>query len=70
MGWFILIDIDSVFKLLPAKGFFLLVLSGLLYTIGTYFYQKGNLKYSHTIWHIFVLAGSVAHYFAVLLFII
>ena len=70
MGWFILIDIDSVFKLLPAKGFFLLVISGFFYTIGTYFYQKKNLRYSHTIWHIFVLAGSTAHYFAVLLFVI
>ena len=70
MGWFILIDIDSVFKLLPAKGFFLLVISGFFYTIGTYFYQKKNLRYSHAIWHIFVLAGSTAHYFAVLLFVI
>ena len=70
MGWFILIDIDSVFEILPAKGFFLLVISGFIYTIGTYFYQKKNLRYSHTIWHIFVLAGSTAHYFAILLFVI
>ncbi len=45
-------------------------LSGIFYTVGTIFYSLKNIKFSHAIWHLFVLFGSACHYFVVLLFII
>ena len=70
MGWLIIIDFKSVLSLIPFNGMLLLVLSGLLYSFGTIFYSLQKTKYSHTIWHIFVLGGSASHYFVVLFYVI
>ena len=70
MGWLIIVDIKNLFNIIPPYGMLLLLVSGLFYTIGTFFYSRTNIRCSHTIWHLFVLAGSVTHYFAVLFFII
>ena len=43
---------------------------GLAYTLGTYFYHRESVRYSHAIWHLFVLAGSVCHYIAVLALVV
>jgi hemolysin III len=42
-----------------------LLAGGLFYTLGTYFYHRESIRYSHAIWHLFVIAGSVCHYIAV-----
>ncbi len=70
MGWLIIVDIKTLFDLIEFKAKILLVASGLSYTLGTYFYASNRIKYSHTIWHLFVLAGSLLHFFMVLFFII
>ena len=70
MGWLIIVDIKTLFDLIEFKAKILLVVSGLSYTLGTYFYASNRIKYSHTIWHLFVLAGSLLHFFMVLFFII
>ena len=70
MGWLIILDFDSVVSLIPLNGILLLVLSGLLYSVGTIFYSLQNMKYSHAIWHLFVLGGSASHYFVVLFYVI
>ena len=70
MGWLIILDFDSVVSLIPFNGILLLVLSGLLYSVGTIFYSLQNMKYSHAIWHLFVLGGSASHYFVVLFYVI
>ena len=70
MGWLIIIDFDSVLELIPFNGILLLVLSGLLYSFGTIFYSLQKMKYSHAIWHVFVLGGSAAHYFVILFYVI
>ena len=70
MGWLIVVDISSVFRLVEFYGILLLILSGIFYTVGTVFYSLKNIKFSHAIWHLFVLFGSACHYFVVLLFII
>ena len=70
MGWLIVIKIDELINLINFRGLLLVVSSGLLYTIGTYFYSSKTIKYSHSIWHLFVLGGSVTHYFFVLFYII
>ena len=68
MGWLIIIKIDELINLINFRGLLLVIASGLLYTIGTYFYSSKTIKYSHSIWHLFVLGGSVTHYFFVLFY--
>ena len=70
MGWLIVIKIDELINLINIRGLLLVVASGLLYTIGTYFYSSKTIKYSHSIWHLFVLGGSVTHYFFVLFYVV
>jgi len=70
MGWLIVLDFNSILSLLSFNGLMLLLISGGFYSIGTIFYSLQKMKYSHTIWHLFVLAGSASHYFLVLLYVI
>ena len=70
MGWLIILDFDSVLALIPLNGILLLVLSGMLYSVGTVFYSLQKMKYSHAIWHVFVLGGSASHYFVILFYVI
>ena len=70
MGWLIIIKIDELINLINFRGLLLVIASGLLYTIGTYFYSSKTIKYSHSIWHLFVLGGSLTHYFFVLFYVI
>jgi len=70
MGWLIVVDIQSVLKLIDFNGIILLVLSGLFYSVGTIFYSMKKMKFSHSIWHVLVLLGSACHYFVILLYVI
>ena len=70
MGWLIVLDFNSILSLLSFNGLMLLLISGGFYSVGTIFYSLQKMKYSHTIWHLFVLAGSTSHYFLVLLYVI
>ncbi|MCL2332970.1 MAG: hemolysin III family protein [Actinomycetia bacterium] len=70
MGWSIIFSIGAVVRALPAAGIWLLVAGGLAYTLGTVFYVNKKVKYMHPIWHAWVLAGSILHFLAVLLFVI
>jgi hemolysin III len=69
MGWLIVIDIKTLFEILEFNAIILLCLSGISYTLGTIFYSTEK-KYAHTIWHLFVIAGSSFHFFLVLFYII
>ena len=69
MGWVIVIDIKTLFEVLEFNGIILLALSGLSYTLGTIFYSMEK-KYAHTIWHLFVIAGSSFHFFLILYHIV
>lgn len=69
MGWIILIVAKPVFETIATGGLVLLVAGGLAYTIGVIFYRWHSLRHHHTIWHLFVIAGSSFHYFAVLYFV-
>jgi hemolysin III len=66
MGWAALLAIKPLFNALSLTTFVLLMTGGIFYTAGTYFFTKDNIKYFHSIWHVFVLAGSAFHFFAVL----
>ena len=67
MGWLVVIAIKPLVAALDTPALVLVVLGGLAYTGGLVFYAWKRLPYSHAVWHVFVLAGSVLHYFAVLL---
>jgi hemolysin III len=70
MGWLIMIAMGPLLRALPRMGFALLAVGGVFYTSGVAFYvMDKRFRYFHAIWHLFVLAGSLAHYFAVLLYI-
>ena len=70
MGWLIVIDINFLFQLLNVEAKLLLIIGGISYTLGTIFYSLDKIKYFHSIWHLFVLAGSVSHYLMILLYIL
>ena len=66
MGWFCVIAVKPLFENLNTAGFVLLAAGGLCYSVGAVFYAWKSLKWSHTIWHLFVLAGSVCHFLSIL----
>ena len=69
MGWAIIFNIGSMYRVLGADGFALLLGGGILYTIGIVFYKIGhNKKYFHSVFHIFVLLGSLLHSLCVILY--
>lgn len=66
MGWVILLAIKPLYESMPFNGFALLVAGGLSYTAGTIFFIRDHVKYNHSAWHLFVIGGSVLHFFSVL----
>lgn len=70
MGWLIVIAWNPLTAAVPAGGINLLVAGGAAYTIGTIFYVWRGFPYHHAIWHLFVLAGSVLHFFSILLYLL
>lgn len=65
MGWMAVVAAKQIYQSLPATSLIFLVLGGVAYSIGVIFYMWRSLKYAHGIWHIFVLAGSILHFFAI-----
>jgi hemolysin III len=71
MGWLILIAMKPLVQALSTGALVLLVLGGVFYTSGIIFYAMDKrMKHAHGIWHLFVLAGSISHYLAVLFYIL
>lgn len=66
MGWLIVAAAGPLWALMPAWGLFWLVAGGVLYTAGVGFYAASHIRYSHFIWHLFVLGGTTCHFIAVL----
>ena len=71
MGWCILVRAPLLPKLLGLPGFILLLSGGVAYTIGAVFYGFGKKKkYIHSIFHMFILLGSVLQFFSILLYVV
>lgn len=70
LGWIVILAIGPLVANLAAAGVWLLVAGGLCYTVGTVFYVLKRVKYMHAVWHLFVLAGSVLHFLAIVMFVI
>ena len=66
MGWLVIVAIKPLLGALDAWTTGWLFAGGLFYTLGTVFYHRPSMRYSHAVWHLFVVAGSVCHYIAVL----
>jgi len=66
MGWVIVIAIKPLINSMVTSGLLWLLAGGIFYTLGALLYQKKSIKYSHAIFHIFVLLGSICHYIVVL----
>lgn len=69
-GWSVVIAAYPVIKAVPPGGLLLLLAGGVAYTVGVLFYRKKSVKYFHTVWHMFVLAGAALHYFAVCFYVV
>ena len=70
MGWAVVVAIEPMLDGIAPGGLLLLLLGGLAYTLGVAFYVWKRLPYHHAIWHGFVLAGSILHFFAILFYVI
>ncbi|WP_209124290.1 hemolysin III family protein [Alkalihalobacillus sp. BA299] len=70
MGWIIVIAWKPLAHTLPSEGIMLLILGGIFYTVGTVFYVWRGFQFHHAVWHLFVLAGSIAHFFAVIKYVL
>lgn len=70
MGWIVVVAIKPMLAAVEDGGLILLLLGGLAYSGGVIFYAWQSLPYNHAIWHLFVLAGSLSHFFAILFYVI
>ncbi|MBI2613364.1 MAG: hemolysin III family protein [Candidatus Levybacteria bacterium] len=64
MGWFAIIGIKPLLESLSINAIYLLTLGGILYTSGIIFYSLKQIYFNHAVWHLFVLGGSICHFFA------
>jgi len=69
MGWFGLVLINPLSQIFSFGGLVWLVLGGVLYSLGVVFFLWRSLPYNHAIWHVFVLAGTISHFFCVLFYV-
>jgi hemolysin III len=70
MGWLIVFAFKPLYANLALGGIVWLVIGGLLYTFGSLFYVWRRVPYHHAIWHLFVLAGSICHFFSINLYVL
>lgn len=70
MGWLGALVLQQMLPNIAPGGAILLLAGGIAYTVGVLFFVWKRMPYHHAVWHLFVLAGSACHYFAVLLFVI
>lgn len=70
LGWMIVVDIDGLLTAVPPGGVLWLLAGGIAYTVGIVFYAIDRIPFNHAIWHLFVIAGSVCHYLAILWYVV
>ncbi|MBU1221225.1 hemolysin III family protein [Myxococcota bacterium] len=70
MGWIVIFAIKPLLVSMAKGGLILLFAGGIVYTLGTVFYVQKKIKYMHSVWHCFVLAGSILHFLAIFIYVI
>ncbi len=66
MGWLAVLAVKPLWINMPGRGLFWLLAGGVMYSLGVIFFVSERIRYSHFIWHLFVLAGTACHVVAVL----
>ena len=66
MGWAIIFAIKPMINALPSVSLIFLLTGGIFYTVGIIFYALKKVKWFHSVWHLFTIAGSVFHFFSIL----
>lgn len=66
MGWLAIVAVKPMVMLIPVPGLLLILAGGVAYTGGLAFFATERIRYNHFIWHLFVIAGTTCHFFAVL----
>lgn len=69
-GWVVIFAASPLMHAISPQGLFWLGAGGLAYTLGIVFFALDRIPYFHAAWHLFVLGGSVAHYFAILFYVV
>lgn len=69
MGWLVILSGPYLYNRLSPTGFWLLVDGGIAYTVGAILFSMRNVPFIHTIWHLFVMLGSILMYFSVLFYV-
>lgn len=70
MGWMLVIALKPLLQVVPFEMFVWIIAGGVSYTLGVIFYVWKKMPYSHFIWHLFVLGGSIAHFFGILFYLL
>ena len=70
MGWLIVFDFPNLSNILGSNGILFLFAGGLSYTVGIIFYVIQKIPFNHVIWHLFVLAGAIFHFFMIFFYVI
>lgn len=70
MGWLIMVDLKHLYHAIGIEGFIFLFGGGIFYTLGVIFFRMHKVRYHHLVWHIFVIIGSILHFFAVLWYVL
>lgn len=70
MGWLAVLLIYPLYQAIPGQGMGLLLAGGLCFSIGVVFYVAKKVKFTHAIWHLFVIAGCACHYFSIYHFVV
>ncbi|SDC36903.1 hemolysin III [Pelagirhabdus alkalitolerans] len=70
MGWLIIFTWPTLVANLAREGIIMLVVGGILYTFGAVFYVWRGFKFHHMIWHLFVLAATITHFFCVIIYLL
>jgi len=70
MGWLIIFRMKPLLGAVASGGIIFLVLGGIVYTLGIVFFAMPKLRYMHSVWHFFVLGGSILHFFSIYLYVI
>ncbi|MEJ2426385.1 MAG: hemolysin III family protein [Candidatus Thiodiazotropha sp.] len=70
LGWLVVIAIKPLIDAVETGGLWLLLAGGLCYSLGVVFYVWKRLAYHHAVWHLFVMAGSMLHFFSVLFYVV
>lgn len=70
MGWLAVIAVKPLYQAVHAGGMAWIAAGGVAYTLGIVFFASKRIRYAHAIWHVFVMAGSVCHYVAVVRYVL